>query len=1064
MNNEQRFLVLLKKYQLLCFKNRIIILLTFMSLFFLTAFNLKNLVVDTTNESFLKQDSKEILEYREFVDRFEKDEVIMLVVVSDEIFTSGTLNAISHLHERLETELKYVDEVKSLRNARHVVGREDELVVSELFDVGLGGIDEKLIRSIAMNNPLYKQQYISDDRTLSMIFVRLSPYYYTKAGGQRSVSSQEVGEDLAKIETIIADFDDELGAVYLSGTPVITAQLKETIKREMRRFTLLTLLFVTLLLYVVFRNVTLVVLPLIVVIPTIVLTFSMLALFKQPIQTPLSILPSFLLAVGVCDSIHFLSAFITHFRRNGNKQRSLLKAVEKTAMPMVLTSLTTAVGLFSFSVADIVPIANLGIFAGVGVLLALMLTLLFLPLAIIFMPLTLKTRGGVKTESRGKLYDRCVVRLIEWISRNPKGIVIVCGLMVGFSVHAISNLTFSHNPLHWFEETSDVRESTALIDRKLGGVMPVEVLIDTGVANGVKSPAFLDALDAFSKDVTDSGGEVGKVLSITDMLKESHQALHNNDAAFYRVPSTRSLISQELLLLELGNAKDLFRFVDDEYRIARVIVMAPWIEATLFNDVRDSIMMSFDTHFSSLRVSEGVSPVAITLTGIIPILMQTMNGVIQSTAASYGLAFILITMMMVLLFRSLRYGLLAMFPNVMPVICVLGGMYWLDIPLDMFTLLVGSIAIGLAVDDTIHFMHGFHHHFKKTGSVKESVTLTLMEAGRAMFITTTVLAVGFMVFTLSSMSNLQYFGLLTSACVILALIADFVLAPALMFVFYASPERDKVRTRALGATAVIRRYLSRYRFVVAFFAVVCGVLGLYRLLSGANTGGCSNNASCTETVPNIVSVGRGDIPPCERCHGKNGVGDFGANIPRLAALNAEYLKKQLWDFRRETLAVGVTMEPISRDYNKTPRAYKDLTVYSPGIRESAVMSTIAKKLTAEEINQIAHYYGGLTFSVTPVASDFQTLELGRELALRGKPEYMLPRCGACHGPSGEGYGETFPPLSGQPAGYIIQQINQWQRGTRDNDHLSMMKNVANLLTDADKENVAAYYSNMSFKR
>lgn len=212
----------------------------------------------------------------------------------------------------------------------------------------------------------------------------------------------------------------------------------------------------------------------------------------------------------------------------------------------------------------------------------------------------------------------------------------------------------------------------------------------------------------------------------------------------------------------------------------------------------------------------------------------------------------------------------------------------------------------------------------------------------------------------------------------------------------------------------------------------------------------------------LANQGREGVTACQACHGANGEGNFDAGFPRLAGLHADYIAKQLADYRRDPLDVGVKIEKLSRDYSKTPRIYKDLTIYSPGIRHDAVMGPIAQALTEEEIAGVAQYYSQLSFEHKPVPADFETLERGLDLALRGKPEYMVPRCNSCHAPDGQGFGPHFPPLAGQPAQYIINQINKWQRGERDNDHLAMMKNTANMLTDGDKINVARYFANLSY--
>ncbi len=208
--------------------------------------------------------------------------------------------------------------------------------------------------------------------------------------------------------------------------------------------------------------------------------------------------------------------------------------------------------------------------------------------------------------------------------------------------------------------------------------------------------------------------------------------------------------------------------------------------------------------------------------------------------------------------------------------------------------------------------------------------------------------------------------------------------------------------------------------------------------------------------------GRGSIPSCVPCHGLQGQGNARLASPRLAGLHPGYIKKQLEDYARDPLKTRAVVDPIARDYVKTPRTYGDLTVFTPGTRYDPKMNELARKLSAEDRHNLAIYYSKLSFVATPKAYDFETLERGEDLALRGKPEYGLPSCDSCHGPGGQGFGEIFPPLAGQPVTYIIAQINKWQTGKRDNDHLALMRNIADQLTDGDKVNVAAYYNNLSY--
>ncbi len=257
-----------------------------------------------------------------------------------------------------------------------------------------------------------------------------------------------------------------------------------------------------------------------------------------------------------------------------------------------------------------------------------------------------------------------------------------------------------------------------------------------------------------------------------------------------------------------------------------------------------------------------------------------------------------------------------------------------------------------------------------------------------------------------------------------------------------------------------RRHNNKLAFIASIsFALLC-LGGLYFYFQAQPAPINEESRKAGEQL--ALKGGNGAIP-CVSCHGARGEGNFAAGFPRLAGLHKDYIAKQLRDFARDPLNTRPKIEPAARDYRRTPDLYEDLTVYSPGVRTDATMNSIARQLSAEDMQNLGLYYSLLSFAAKPEAIDYQTLQRGADLALRGKPEYRVPACIACHGPDGEGFGAHFPPLVGQPTQYLIQQINKWQSGQRDNDHLSLMKNVSNQLTDADKINAAAYFSNRSYR-
>nr|VFJ96227.1 MAG: Cytochrome c [Candidatus Kentron sp. LFY] len=198
------------------------------------------------------------------------------------------------------------------------------------------------------------------------------------------------------------------------------------------------------------------------------------------------------------------------------------------------------------------------------------------------------------------------------------------------------------------------------------------------------------------------------------------------------------------------------------------------------------------------------------------------------------------------------------------------------------------------------------------------------------------------------------------------------------------------------------------------------------------------------------------------CHGANGEGSFADGYPRLAGLHPDHIAKQLEDFARDPMEVGVVMDPIPRDYSKTPRIYSDLTVFTPGTRADPIMNPIARELTQVERKNLGVYFGNLPFTITspghrlPAPGARRESGPARQAGVRHACLHLLPWPG-----KGRGFGPHFPPLVGQPPEYLIRQINKWQTGERDNDHLALMQNIANRMTDGDKLNAMAYFSNRS---
>jgi predicted RND superfamily exporter protein len=755
--------------------------------------------VDVSFEAFLQANDSVRVAYDSFREQFGRDE---RVIISAEPGSRGTaagvfdlafLERLRAFHQAIEERLPYIDEITSLVNARDTRGEEDTLLVEDFLDPWPE--DEgrlATLRERALANPLFRNNVISPDAAVTTIVLELQ--LYTSVGstddelagfdgsGAESdeppplLSSAETSEFVHALHEIIAEFEGPDFVLHVAGSTIMIQDISAAMLRDMPRFVGLAILSIAILLFALFRRVSAVVTPLIVVALSVTSTFGLMGWSGTSIHVPTQVLPSFLLAVGIGDAVHLLAIFFERLRRGESREDALAHALGHSGLALVLTSVTTAAGLASFAGAGIAPVAALGLFAPIGVMIALGLSLTLLPALIQLAPLG-KPRGNLNYDEENAL-DRVLMGLGRFATRKPLMIVGVSAVLIVTAAVGASRMKLSHDPLSWLPSDSSVVEGTKYIDHTLEGSVSFEILLQTDEVGGIRKPDTLMRMaelgESFEQNRRD-GLVAGQTISLADVVKEINRALNEDRDDAYTIPADARLVSQELLLFENTGTDDLEELVDSEFRIARIAIRMPWRDAIRYTEFIDSAEAE-----ATATLADVGDP---TMTGILALLVRAITAVVTSMAQSYVLAFAIISPLMILLLGSLRMGLLAMIPNLMPIVLTLGLMGVIGLPLDAFSLMVGGIALGLAVDDTIHFMHNYRRYRDKGADLERAVETTLLTAGRAMLITTVVLSTGFLGFVLSSMHNLTNLGILVSFAVVTAFFADVLLAPALLALF-----------------------------------------------------------------------------------------------------------------------------------------------------------------------------------------------------------------------------------------------------------------------------------------
>ncbi len=760
---------------------------------------LPKITIDTSTEGFLHEKDPAMLTYNAFRDQFGRDEVIIIALKPKRVFDTAFLQTLKRLHRELEDNVPYIDDITSLINARNTRGEENELIVEDLMEQWpRTEADLTAIRDRAMSNHMYRNMLLSRDGTFTTIVIRSYSQSSQDAGAdvldgfdaaeappsskppKKYLTDAENTAIVNAVQKIVAEYKTDDLKIYLAGSPVVTHFLKQTMMSDMRKFMLMAILAVSVALYIMFRRLTGVLLPLLIVILSLLSTISLMAITHTAIKVPTQILPSFILAVGVGTSVHILAIFFFRLRKKGDKQEAIVHAMGHSGLPIVMTNATTAAGLMSFSTADVAPIADLGIFAGVGVLLAFFYTVMLLPALLAVIPLSSKKTEILRKNNR--IMDRFLEAISRFSTSHPKGILLVTAVIILTSAIVTTRIHFSHHPLHWFQPDNSIRVATEEIDQEMRGSLSMEIVLDTGKQNGLYDPEILQRLEKASRDLEQFKSEdvfVGKAWSLTTILKEINQALNENKPEAYAIPRNRDLIAQEFLLFENSGSDDLEDFVDTQFSKARLILKLPFKDAVKYKEFTRMIQAYMGENFPDMRYQ---------ITGMISLLARVINNSISSMAKSYAIALMVITFLMVLLIGRVRIGLLSMIPNLAPILLTLSVIVIFRFPMDLFTMMVASISIGLAVDDTIHFMHNFRRYYELSGDPRDAIAKTLHTTGRAMLVTSVVLALGFLIFTFASMQNIIRFGFLTGFTIVTALLADYFVAPALMMVF--NPKRS----------------------------------------------------------------------------------------------------------------------------------------------------------------------------------------------------------------------------------------------------------------------------------
>ena len=712
---------------------------------------------DFTHKGFFWDDDPHLLQFEAFERRFGNDDAVVLAMHSPSgIFDLDSAGLLAEVTERM-WQVPEVIRVDSLSNYNWVHAQGDDILVEPLLPETLTPAVLEARRKVALGHEVIPDYLVSRDAKTALILGRIKP------GLEAPPDSPMI---TAAVHELVKSVSRTDHAFYVAGGPPLTHAFAEVATQDLGRLLPMAVGTAAIFLFILLRTFAGVFLPLLVVFMTVGATFGFAGWAQVTLTNMSTAVPTIMIAIGIGIGVHILVTYYQNRHGGLDRREAARLSLEKNLLPTFLTSATTAIGFLTFLTANLKPVSGLGLMASFGTLYAWLMSYLFLGGFLFILPL----REGRKSHAGVTLAERLSHGYTAFLVRRRRSIMAISAAVAVTAVVLAVGNEVNSDPIKYFQEDVPARVANQFIDDHVGGARGVEFVIETGQDDGIKDPTFLRNVVALQSWIEAQPG-VSRALSITDILKQTNRSLHGDDPAQYRVPDDRETIGQELFLytMSLPQGMDL----ND-----RMTIKNDAIRMTVLTDIATSrellaLVAEIEAKGRSLDLN-------LHSTGKFTLYQRINDYVVNAFVLSFGLTVLFIATIMVVFLRSFRLGLIAMIPNVLPIL--IGGAFLRLIgqALDIGTVIVAAVCLGIAVDDTIHLLANFRRHQREGVGEVESVRKVLGHTGGALVITTAVLVTSFATFATADFTPNLYFGVLTALILATALIADLTITPVLL--------------------------------------------------------------------------------------------------------------------------------------------------------------------------------------------------------------------------------------------------------------------------------------------
>lgn len=711
----------------------------------------------------LPVDSQTQLDYNYFEYKFGKrDNVLAIGTPIDSFFVYDNFNDWRTFSEELK-EVGGVESVLSILDVVDLSKNEEEKAfeLSSLFESVSSQKELDVQYERFRNLPFYKDRLISNGAA-AMVLSLDNDY----------ISSDKRNELVRKIIELGSKYSVETNkSVYYSGLPYLRTINSELIRKEVGLFIFLAFLVTSIILYIFFKSFKAMFISILVVGIGVVWSFGTLGLLDYEITILSALIPPLLIVIGIPNSIFLINKFHNEFKTHGNKSLSLIRMIKRVGNITILTNTTTALGFATFILTSSQDLRQFGLVASINIFAVFLLSLLLIPILLSY----LKPPKARHVKHLDRVWvNKFIKTITHWVKYKREYVYIYTSIIIAIAIVGVFQIRSTGNITDDIPTDSELFQGIQFFEDNFNSVLPLEITIDTHRKNGITKLSTLKRLDRLA-DTLATYEQFSNSLSVLDVVKYSKQAIYNGDPDFYDLPNSQE---KNWLLNYTKNSNVppdwMSSFVDQDRQVGRISLQITDIGTSEMKDIKTKLRAQIDEIFDPEKYD-------VKITGSSVVFLEGTTYLVKNLFISLALAVLLISMFMAWMFNSFRMVIVSLVPNLIPLLLTAAIMGFFGIAIKPSTILVFSIAFGISVDDTIHFLAKYRQELKYNNfNIKNAVIVAIKETGISMIYTSIVLFFGFSIFITSQFGGTIALGLLVSITLLIALLANLVVLPSLL--------------------------------------------------------------------------------------------------------------------------------------------------------------------------------------------------------------------------------------------------------------------------------------------